>query len=68
MAANYGPRLYAFPVGLFSSRRPEHSEWANEFGFTIEGDYVIVKDAAVAEFIIRLNEEFNTWQTKEKKN
>ena len=41
-------------------------EWANEFGFRIDGEYLIVNEETVSDFIDRLDEQFAEWEEKEK--
>lgn len=41
-------------------------EWANQFGFRIEGDYLTFDTGAMLEFIKMLEEKFEEWQRTEK--
>jgi len=43
-------------------------KWANEFGFRIDGEYLIVNKESIAEFIEALDEKFIEWETSEKDN
>jgi tetratricopeptide (TPR) repeat protein len=40
-------------------------DWAVEFGFTIDGDYVIVNKSTIDDFIIALDHQFKDWEIKE---
>ncbi len=40
-------------------------DWAAEFGFTIDGDYLVTKKETVENFIQALDQEFATWKGKE---
>lgn len=41
-------------------------DWADEFGFRIDGDFLVIEDAAgVSDFISSLEHEFTTWGTGE---
>lgn len=43
-------------------------DWAKKFGFTIDGDYLIINKDTVSEFIEMLDKQFVTWdQNKAKK-
>ena len=41
-------------------------DWANEFGFKIDGDYIVVEDADIEGFISSLDKQFDMWENKEK--
>ena len=41
-------------------------EWAEEFGFRIDGDYVVVEDADISGFIDELDEKFEYWSNMKK--
>ena len=41
-------------------------DWAEKFNFKIDGDYIIIKDADVEEFINNLDKKFELWKNKEK--
>ena len=41
-------------------------EWAKEFGFRIDGEYLIVNKESIAEFIDALDEKFIEWEKSEK--
>jgi len=36
-------------------------DWAHEFGFTIEGEYVIVNQSTVSDFLESLDNQFSEW-------
>lgn len=40
-------------------------DWAAEFGFTIDGDYLIINKNTVSDFIAALDQQFASWETKE---
>lgn len=40
-------------------------DWADEFGFTIDGDYVIVNKESVNDFITKLDQQYKSWETRE---
>lgn len=35
--------------------------WASEFGFTIDGDYLNIKKERISDFIDELDKQFDTW-------
>lgn len=39
--------------------------WAKKFGFRIDGDYIIVENADVGEFVKYLDDQFLNWKKKE---
>jgi len=41
-------------------------DWAEEFGFTIDREYVNVKKETVDDFIDMLDSQFKSWESKEK--
>jgi hypothetical protein len=41
-------------------------DWALDFGFKIDGDYIIIEGADVDAFISDLDRQFENWKTKEK--
>jgi len=41
-------------------------EWANEFDFKIDGEYLVVNKESVSEFIDALDDKFIEWETREK--
>ena len=41
-------------------------DWALDFGFKIDGDYIIMGNADVDAFISDLDRQFENWKTKEK--
>ena len=41
-------------------------EWAKNYGFTIDGDYLIINRDTVSDFIDALDKEFVLWAKKEK--
>jgi hypothetical protein len=41
-------------------------EWAYQFGFKIDGDYVILENADIGGFIAELDKSFATWDSKAK--
>jgi len=41
-------------------------DWAEEFGFTIDREYVNVKKESVDDFIDMLDSQFKSWESKEK--
>lgn len=41
-------------------------DWALDFGFKIDGDYIIIEGADVNAFISDLDRQFEHWKTKEK--
>ncbi|MFX0048760.1 MAG: hypothetical protein ACFE8G_11410 [Candidatus Hermodarchaeota archaeon] len=40
-------------------------EWANQFGFRIEGDHLIFEKGSMLEFIKMLEQKFEEWKTME---
>jgi hypothetical protein len=40
-------------------------DWAEQFGFTIDGDYLNIGKANVSEFIDELENQFKLWRRKE---
>ena len=40
-------------------------DWAVEFGFTIDGDYVIVNKSTIDDFMVALDHQFKDWEIKE---
>ncbi|UYP47465.1 Beta-barrel assembly-enhancing protease [Candidatus Lokiarchaeum ossiferum] len=42
-------------------------DWAFEFGFTIEGEYLLVNKSTVSDFLVTLDENFNEWTENSKK-
>ena len=40
-------------------------DWADEFGFTIEEDVVIINKDSVDNFIKMLDKQFSSWEKKE---
>lgn len=41
-------------------------DWANEFGFIIEEDVVIINKDRINDFFVMLDKEFKSWEDKEK--
>lgn len=41
-------------------------DWAYEFGFTIEGEYLLVNQSKVSDFLISLDENFSDWTENSK--
>jgi len=41
-------------------------EWAKEFGFRIDGEYLLVNKESISEFIEALDEKFIEWEEIEK--
>ncbi|HDZ18536.1 hypothetical protein LCGC14_0856230 [marine sediment metagenome] len=42
-------------------------DWADEFGFTIDGDYLVLNMDTVSDFINSLDKKFEEWENFEKK-
>ena len=42
-------------------------DWAIEFGFTIEGDYLVTNNADVDAFVHALDDQFSNWDNDKKK-
>lgn len=42
-------------------------KWAEDFGLTIDGDYLIINKETISDFIDELDRQFKTWEYKEKK-
>ncbi len=40
-------------------------EWAKEFGFTIDGDYLNINKASISDFITELDRQFESWRNDE---
>ncbi len=40
-------------------------DWAPEFGFTIDGEFLIIKQEAVSDFIDELDKQFDAWHKEE---
>ena len=41
-------------------------DWANKYGFKIDGDYIIIENADIEGFIRGLDEQFELWRNGEK--
>ncbi len=41
-------------------------DWAEKFGFTIDGDYVVINKDSVSDFIDSLDKQFIKWEKIEK--
>lgn len=42
-------------------------DWADSFGFRIDGDYLIIKQDTVSDFIEALDKEFLLWEKRREK-
>ncbi len=40
-------------------------DWASEFGFTIDGDYLFIKKETISDFIDKLDKQFDIWGNEE---
>ena len=40
-------------------------EWAEEFNFTIDGDYLVVNKETIDDFMSALDAQFESWKIKE---
>jgi len=40
-------------------------EWAHEFGFVIDGKFLIVKQETISDFMDELDKQFDTWHKEE---
>ena len=41
-------------------------DWAAEFGFTIDGEYLNINKESVSDFIDALDKQFTLWESSEK--
>lgn len=41
-------------------------DWTMEFGFKVDGDYILIGGANVNGFIMELDKQFEEWKNKEK--
>jgi tetratricopeptide (TPR) repeat protein len=50
----------------FSEFNEKLLDWAVEFGFKIDGDYIIIENSDVEGFINQLDKQFELWENREK--
>jgi len=41
-------------------------KWAEEFSFTIDGDYLVINKETVSDFIDALDDEYKKWTSTDK--